>query len=166
MREPFGTGDDAIEPVAMQHQKALAIGGFVNGLAGDFDTREQPSHIIAGEFVMIAGHEDYASAAIDLCQDFGHDAILRLVPVPAALELPTIDDVAHQKESAAFIVRQEIGKRFRLAAACAQMSVGNEDGAVAVSRSDRRAFSQTSGGKAVSCTLEPDAARCGRLQKG
>src|SRR6185437_4626332 len=40
---------------------------------------------------------------------------------------PAIDDVPDQIKRAAVVVRQEIGERFSLASARAQMGVGNED---------------------------------------
>ncbi len=131
MRQPLGATDDAVETVAMQHPEPLSRGGFVNGFVGDLDTAEQPARIIAGEFVMVARHEDHARAAIDLAQHFVDDVLLGGRPVPAALQLPAIDNVADQIERVAFVVDQEVGQGLGLAAARAQMGVGDEDGAVA-----------------------------------
>ena len=138
----------------------------MDGLARDFDAGEQAARIVAGEFVMVAGHEDHPRAIVHLGEDLGHHAALRFVPIPAALELPAIDDVAHQKQGGAFIMGQEIGQRFGLAAARAQMRVGNEDGAVIAAWTERRRRSSPARrARRRAGALEPGAATKRRVQK-
>ena len=168
MGQPSGAGDDAVELIAMQHQKTPAVGGLMDRFVRDLDAGEKAARIVAGEFVVIAGHEDDAGAIVDLGKNFGHHAALRLVPVPAALELPAIDDVADQKERVAFVVREEIGQGFGLAAAGTQMRVGDENGAMAAARPDwwRHRTLPRDGGELRGGTFEPGAAPKGRFQKG
>ncbi len=146
MGEPFGVGDHAVEAVAMQHQKSPAVGGLMDRLVHDLDAGEHAARIVASELVMIAGHEDHACAGIHLAQQFCDHPALRVRPVPAALELPAIDDVAHQKQRVARIAREEIGEHLGLAAARAQMGVGDEDGAMATCAAERFARSRPGGG--------------------
>ena len=139
-------------------------------LARDLDAREQAPGIFAGEFVMIAGDENDAGAVIDFGENLRHHAALRFRPIPAALELPAVYDVAHQKQGAALVVGEEIGQGFTLAAARAQMRVGDEDGAVTAQRPDRRQASPPHGGETLTANFtgafEPGPPRCGCLQKG
>ena len=132
MGQPLGIGDDAVETVAVQHQIAPAVGAFMDGFIDDLDAAEQAPGIVAGEFVMVAGHEDHAHAGIHLAQDFGDYMVLRERPVPAALHLPAVHDIADQEQGVAIVMGEEVGKRLGLAAAGAQMGIGDEDGAVAV----------------------------------
>jgi len=59
---------------------------------------------------MIAGNEDHPGAGIHLAQNLRHHLALCVRPIPAALQLPTIDNIPHQKQRGAVIVRQEIGQ--------------------------------------------------------
>ena len=137
MGEPFGIGDHPVEAIAMQHPKPLAVGAVMDGLMDDLDaaeldpTEDLAPSIIAGKLIVIAGHEDDAGAGIDLAQDFGHHLVLCFGPVPAALELPAIDNVADQIERVAVVMGQKVGQRFGLAARRSKMGVGNKDGAMA-----------------------------------
>ena len=130
MGEPLGAGNDTVKAVAMQHPEALAVGGFMDGFVHDLDAAEQPAGIVAGKFIVIAGHEDDAAARIHLAQHLRHHFVLGFGPVPAALHLPAVHDIADQEQRFAFIVGQEVGQRFGLAAARSQMRVGDEDGAM------------------------------------
>ena len=60
-------------------------------------------------------------------QDLLHHVVVRLRPVPAALQLPAVDDVADQIERVAVHVADEVEQQLGLAAARAQMDVGDED---------------------------------------
>src|SRR3954462_12836069 len=100
-------------------------------LVGNLDSGKQAAGILAGEFVVIAGDKDHPGAGVHLAQDLRHHLALRLRPKPAALELPAIDDVAHQEQGGAIIVCQEIGQGVGLTAARSQMGVGDENRAMA-----------------------------------
>ena len=130
MGEPLGIADHAVELVAVQHQKAQPVGGFVDRFAHDLDAGDAAAAIGAQEFVVIAGHVDDARAFVDLASGLRHARALRLAPVPAAFKLPAVDDVADEIERVAGIAREEIGEQLGLAAARAQMGVGDENRAV------------------------------------
>jgi hypothetical protein len=57
---------------------------------------------------------------------------VRLRPVPPALQLPAIDDVADEVELVGLVVPQEIQQIVGLAAGCSQVNVGNPDRPVPV----------------------------------
>src|SRR5262249_8676902 len=123
----FGIGDDTVELIAMEDEQSLAVGRFVNCLADHLNTGKLALAIIAQELVVISGNVDDARALIDLAQDFAHDRRLRGRPVPAPLQLPTVDDVADEKKRVACVAREKVREQFGLAAARPEMSVGDEN---------------------------------------
>ena len=50
-----------------------------------------------------------------------------LRPVPAGFQLPAVDDVADQIDRVGIVIAQEIEKPVGLAAARAEMNIGNEE---------------------------------------
>ena len=126
MREPARIGDDAVELIAMDDEKAPPVGGFVNGIHSDLDARERQSAIIAEHLVVIAGHIDDARAVLDLGEDGVEHARVRGRPEPILLQPPAIDDVADKIERLAIIVGEEVGQKFGFTTARAQMDVGNK----------------------------------------
>ena len=134
MGEPAGVAHHHVELVAVHDKKGLAVGGRVQHVVFDLDAAELHADEIAGEFVVVAGHEHDAGALAHLAQQFLHHVIVGLRPVPAALQPPAVDDVADEKKLVGVVVPEEIEQKFSLAAACAQMNVGNEQRAVAPGR--------------------------------
>ena len=124
----------------------LAVGGLMQRVVDDFYAAEIEPGVIAREFVVIARHIDDAAALARTAQEFLHHVVVRLGPVPAAPQLPAVDDVADQVQVFAVVVPQEFEQGLRLAARRSQMDVGNEDGAVPGARRIGCAGSQ------VACT--------------
>jgi hypothetical protein len=60
-----------------------------------------------------------------LRSSFLHHVVVRLRPVPAAPQLPAVDDVAHQVQRLAVHRAQEVQQRCGLAAGRAQVQVGD-----------------------------------------
>ena len=85
----------------------------------------------AREFVMVAGHEDHARAVPHFAQQLLNDVVVGLRPVPARPQPPAVDDVADEEDRVGVVVAKEIEHQLGLAAARAQMQVGDEDGAIA-----------------------------------
>ena len=81
--------------------------------------------------VMIAGDIDHPGALARLAQQFLDDVIVQLVPLPVFLQRPVVDDVADQVQRVRLGDTQEIQQQFRLRPPCAQVKIGNPDGAVA-----------------------------------
>src|SRR5271169_1275005 len=107
---------------------------------------------MAHRFVVIAGDIDDLGALARLAQYFLHDVVMRLVPIPAPLELPAVDDVAHQVEVVGLGAAEEIEQPLRLAAGGAKMGIGDPDGA----KTQRRV-----GGRAHRDALTAATARLG-----
>src|SRR6185369_15830271 len=118
------------ELVAVDDQIALAVGSGVDRLAHHLHATEIQAAIIARRLVVIARHVDHLGALARLAQYFLHHVVMRLRPEPTALEAPAIDDVADQIERVGLVMAQEIEQQFGLAAARAQMHVGDEDSIV------------------------------------
>ena len=56
---------------------------------------------------------------------------MRLRPIKTCAHAPAVDDVAHQEDGVGVVVTQEIENDLRLAAARAQMQIGDEESAIA-----------------------------------
>ena len=77
-------------------------------VAHDLDAAERQSNELAGELVVIAGHEDHARAVADLAQKLLDDVVVLLRPVPARAQAPAVDNVADEKDRVGLVVLQEI----------------------------------------------------------
>ena len=53
---------DAVELIAVQHQVALAVGGLVDGVAGDHHPAEMDAAVVARHLIVVAGHIDHLAA--------------------------------------------------------------------------------------------------------
>ena len=135
--QPARVVDDAVERVAMHDQQPLAVGGDVDGLVHHLHVAERHAVVVAQRLVVVAGHVDDARALARLAQQLLHHVVVALRPVPAALQAPAVDDVADQVDLVGVVVLQEIEQELGLAAARAQMNVGDEDGAVVIDRRRR-----------------------------
>ena len=81
------------------------------------------------ELVVVAGNEDHPRALADLAQQLLDDVVVGLRPVPVALELPAVDDVADQEQVLALDVLQERQQLRCLTAGRAEMKIGDPDAA-------------------------------------
>ena len=133
VRQPFGDLDHAVEVVAVHHPEPASVGRGVDDLAQDLDAAEAVSQIAPGELVVVARHEHHPGALAHLAQQLLHHVVVCLRPVPLALELPAVDDVAHQVERVALHRLEELQQRLGLTAGRAQVQVGDPDGAQAQS---------------------------------
>jgi hypothetical protein len=79
--------------------------------------------------VMVAPYIAYLHPMPGETKDLLHHGIVRGRPVPAALELPEVEDVSHQIQVFAVIMTQKGEQSLRLAAPSAQMKIGNKNGA-------------------------------------
>ncbi len=75
---------------------------------------------------MIARQVDDARALARLAQQLLHDVVVVLRPVPARAQLPAVDDIADQIDRVGVVIAQEIEKLLGLAAARAEMHIGNK----------------------------------------
>ena len=112
--EPARVAHDDVELVAVDDEHGLAVGGLVQRVVDDFDAAEIEAGVIAREFVVIARHIDDARALARLAQQLLDDVIVRLRPVPAALQPPAVDDVADEIDRVGVVVFEEIEQQFGL----------------------------------------------------
>jgi hypothetical protein len=126
--EPLGVAHDGVELVAVDDQKAAAVGGLVHRLVLDLHAAEADRHVVAQGLVVVAGNVDDVGALARLAQDLLDHIVMALRPIPGFLQAPAVDDVADQIERLGLVVLQEIEQQLGLAAACAKVDVGDPDG--------------------------------------
>jgi hypothetical protein len=98
----------------------------VDSLLDDLDPAEMRAVIFAQKFVVIAGHIDQPRALSARAQKLLHYVVMALRPVPAALELPSVHDVADEINRIGAVGPEKIEQSFRLASGRAEMHVGDE----------------------------------------
>ena len=126
-REPAGVADDEVEAVAVHDEVALAVGGDVHDLLGEFDAAEIRAEVVAQEFVVVARHVDESRPLAHLAQDLLDDVVVRLRPIPAALQPPAIDDVADEVDRVGIVMPQKVEQHSRLASLGSEMHVRQEE---------------------------------------
>ena len=122
-REPLRMAYDDIELVAVNDEITLAVGRGVDCLPFDLDPTEGQAEELPGEFIMVAWDENHPRAAPHLSQQFLHDVVMRLRPVPAGAEPPAVDDVADQIDRVRLDMAQHIQDKMSLAATRAQVQI-------------------------------------------
>jgi hypothetical protein len=125
-REPARVFDHHVEHVAVHDQIAAAVGTFVDRRFHHLDAAEMRAVIIAQELIVVAGQIDETGALAGLAQKLLYHVIMRLRPIPALAQLPTVDNVADQINRVRIMITQEVEKPFSLAAARAEMNIRNE----------------------------------------
>ena len=116
----------------MHDEVALAVRPQMDGAVAHMDVAEADAEMHEGaqEFVMVADNVGDVRAALGSRQDTADDVCVGLRPVPFLLEAPAINDVADKVELFARIGLEEGAQGFGLAAARAQVDVGDEDRAI------------------------------------
>ena len=80
----------------MGNPKFAPVHGVMNRLFFDLDIANgNPDKLTQGLIVIASDVSDFGSLT-GLAQDFLHDIVMALWPVPAFFQLPAIDNVAHQ----------------------------------------------------------------------
>ena len=59
-------------------------------------------------------------------EEFLHDVVVRLRPIPRGAQRPTVDNVADEIDRLGFVTAEEVEKLVGLTAACTQMHVGDK----------------------------------------
>ena len=126
-RQPLGVLDHGIELVAVQNEKALAVGGDVDNLVDHGHVAEAVAAEIADALVVVAWNEIDTGSLARLAQQLLHHVVVALIPVPRALQAPDVDDVTDQIQVLAFSMAEEVEQEFRFASARSEMNVGNPD---------------------------------------
>jgi hypothetical protein len=112
--------------IAVGHDIPPAIGGDMKCVLGDHDAAKMRPEIIAQELVVVARNIDEPRSLAGLPQELLDDVVVRLRPVPAGAQLPSVDDVADQIDGVGVMMAKEIQQLLGLACARAEMHIGNE----------------------------------------
>eukprot|EP01132_Coremiostelium_polycephalum_P011880 gene11880-14531_t len=111
----------------MDHEEFAAVSGFVHRAVHDLDAAEMRALEIAQEFIVVAGDVEDARALAALAQEFLHDVVVLLRPVPAAAQTPSIDDVADQIDRIRIVILQKVQEKGRLGAFGTKMHIGQKE---------------------------------------
>lgn len=155
--EPAGVKHHAVELVAVQHQKAAAIGGFVKGVRRDLHAAEVEADVFPQHFIVVAGDVNDPRALLGHLQYAAGHVVVQRRPVPAALQPPAVDDVADEIKRVAAHGLQKIQQQRRVAAGGAEVGVGDPD------RAHRKA---PEGFRVVFLSARPGGRKRGRSVSG
>ena len=125
---------DDVVLIAVNDEQALAVGGDVLGLGNDLDAPEDQSGVIAREFVVIARRVDDLRSLARLAQQLLNDVVVSLRPVPAALQAPAVDDVAHEIDRVRIVMAQKVDQQLCLKPARPQVQIREKQSAIAMAR--------------------------------
>src|SRR5262249_25838407 len=128
-RQPARMLDHHVEHVAMHHEIAPCIGGFMDRGLDDFDAAEMRSIVVAQKLVVVAGQINDSRTLARLAQEFLHDVVMMLRPEPAGAQLPAVDDIADQINGLGIVITQKLEKLSGLAAASAEMYIRDKQSA-------------------------------------
>src|SRR5688572_4647795 len=117
---------DDIELVAVHDEQAASVGRLMEVAAADFDAAEMRTEIVAQELVMVSRQIDHPRAFSGLAENCLGHVVMGLRPVPISLQPPAVDDVADQVDRLGLMMGQEVLQELCLAAAGAEMHVGDE----------------------------------------
>src|SRR5919201_6080592 len=95
---------------------------------GDFNTAEIHAAIFAQELVMVAGYVDDPGALAYFAKELLQHVVMRLRPMPARTELPSVDDVADEINGVGIVMTQKVDEPLGLASARPQVDIRQEQG--------------------------------------
>jgi hypothetical protein len=116
-----------VELVAMQEQKAPAIGQLMYVLANQFNVTEGDPEIVAQRLVVIARNENYALATSRPLQNLLHNGVLGGSPDDAPAHGPEIDNVTDEENVLGHVAAQELQQAIGLTGSRSQMDVGKKN---------------------------------------
>src|SRR5262245_28166335 len=133
-REPphsAAAGYHHIEFVTMDNQDTFTGGGYVNCVLLDLDIPIRSAKA-RHQFIVISRNVNHPRTFAGFAQDFLDHVVVLLWPVDCASERPDINQVADDVEHVEVGLAQEVQQRSGITAACAQVSVGDPRGAIAL----------------------------------
>src|SRR5439155_22447621 len=101
----------------------------MNGVLLDVDVPISTEEV-GYELIVISRNVNYASALTGFTQYFLDDVVMLLRPINSAAKRPDIDEISHYVERLKIILTEKIEQCCGIAAARAQMHVGDPAGAV------------------------------------
>jgi hypothetical protein len=120
----------AIELMAVQDEIALSIGCGVNDFTGEHNRAEIDIDKLFEEFVVVAGDIYDFGILPAFAKEFLDEHVVFIPPMPFALQLPAVNNVANQIKIFAFEFSQKIQQGIDLRVAGAEMHVRDPDRAV------------------------------------
>ena len=129
-RDGPGGAHDAIELIAVDYQKPLAVGLAVNDAVDDLDVAEGHAVVVPEHLVVIPRHVDHLGAVLGLAEDRSKNIIVVLGPERPLSHRPYVDDVTDEVEKFAFHRTKESQQGRSAAAAESQVDVGKPDRAI------------------------------------
>ena len=125
--QPRREADDAVELVAVEDQEAPPVGRRVDPLPLDEDAAEREPDELARGAVVVAGHVDHLGPLADLPEQLLDHVVVDLLPRPRPRQRPPVDHVADEDPALGLVVADEVEHALGLAAAHAEVEVGQED---------------------------------------
>ena len=132
-REPFHILHHSVEFVAVNDQDAFAGGGNVDCSLLDFDVAVGAAEI-GHQLVVISRDVDHVRAFAGFAEDFLNHVVVLLRPINSATQRPDIDEVADDIERLEIVLAQKVEQSGGVAAARAQVRIGDPRGAIASRR--------------------------------
>src|SRR5262249_6243021 len=127
-REPARMPDHDVEQPAPDDGIAAPVDANVDRALGDFDAAEMHAAIFAQELVVIARYVDDTGSFAHFAQELLQHIIMRLWPMPARFELPSVDDVADEINDLCIVMTEKFDQPFGLAPARPEMNVRQKQG--------------------------------------
>ena len=112
----------------MHDQVAAAVGGLVDMGQSHLDAAEMGARKVTQELVVIAGHIDDAGSLAGLSEQFLHDVVGGLRPVPASSQPPAVDDVADENDGLRLMAAQEGDQIVCFRRLRAEVDIGKKQG--------------------------------------
>ena len=107
----------------MDEPELTTVSQGVDRLMADLYATEMVVYKTAGKFVMVAGDKHHMAAFARFAQQLLHHVVVRLRPIPFALELPAINDVADEIQMVTGMRFEKFNQSLCLTARCSQMQV-------------------------------------------
>jgi hypothetical protein len=134
MSEKLGIANDPIKLIAVNNQKAAAIGRDMLSFSCKPYARNLKTKPIPKKFVMITWDIDHFSPVASHTQDQANDLIMMAIPVPGTPQTPSVNNVPHQIKFLTLDATQEIYQGVTSTASQTKMNVRKKNGAVASGR--------------------------------
>ena len=120
----------AVRLMAVDHQIFFPVSRRVNNFARNRHAAEAHPEKLLDEFIVVAGDVDHLGMLAAFAEQFLDERVVVLAPEPAELQLPSVNEIAHQIQVLA-IHRAQKGEQFLdLRVARAEVDVGDPDRAV------------------------------------
>ena len=94
--QPFSVSNHPVKEIPVGNPEPASISGLMHCLIHDINIAKGKAGKLSNRLIVIARDISHFCALTGFSQDFLDDIVMTLIPEPALLLLPTIDDVADQ----------------------------------------------------------------------